>query len=124
MTQATVIGIDQLPGAGHAERFEGSQHSAQVSFFVNHNPPGTGTGLHSHPYEETFIVQAGRVRFTVSETTIDASAGDIVIVPAHTPHKFLNPGDTTLRKISIHPVPEMQTRWLQDPEDTADAPRG
>jgi mannose-6-phosphate isomerase-like protein (cupin superfamily) len=41
-----------------------------------------------HPYTEVFVVQAGRLRFTVGDATIEASAGQIVIVPAGVPHKF------------------------------------
>ncbi len=115
--RATVIEFDELPSAGDAERFEGANHHAQVSFFINHNPPGTGTRLHSHPYEETFIILAGTVRFTVADQTIDALANEVVVVPAYAPHKFLNTGDAPLQKVSIHPAARMQTEWLQDPDD-------
>jgi mannose-6-phosphate isomerase-like protein (cupin superfamily) len=53
------------------------------------------------------------VSFTVEEETVEATAGDIVVVPAETPHKFVNSGSAALRQISIHPVARMETEWLE-----------
>ena len=50
--------------------------------------------------------------FTVGERTIEATAGDIVVVPAGAPHKFVSRGETH-RHISIHPVARMKTEWLE-----------
>ncbi len=111
----TVLHRTDLPGNTSAERFEGAAYGAQISFFLNHTPPGHGTALHTHPYEETFVIQEGTVTFQVGGQTITARPGDIVIVPTHTPHKFTNSGRTTLHKISIHPVPTMITDWLEQP---------
>jgi mannose-6-phosphate isomerase-like protein (cupin superfamily) len=60
----------------------------------------------------TFIVQDGEVLFTVGERTINATAGDIVVVPARTPHKFLCRSGPH-RQFSIHPVARMETEWLE-----------
>jgi quercetin dioxygenase-like cupin family protein len=109
---ARVIKIHELPGSENASTFDGHEHGAQASFFLSHNTPDTGPKLHRHPYEETFIVQDGDVLFTVGERTIEASAGDIVVVPAGAPHKFVSRG-TTHRQVSIHPVARMQTEWLE-----------
>jgi mannose-6-phosphate isomerase-like protein (cupin superfamily) len=106
------IHVAQLPGSESASRFDGHEHGASVSLFISRNRPGTGPELHRHPYEETFIVQEGNVRFTVGESTIEVTAGQIV-VPAGTPHKFVNAGTSRLRQISIHPVPRMETEWLE-----------
>jgi quercetin dioxygenase-like cupin family protein len=83
---AHVITVDELPGGENASTFHGHRHGAQVSFFLSHNRPGTGPELHRHPYEETFIVQEGDVLFTVGGSRVEATAGDIVVVPAGTPH--------------------------------------
>ena len=104
-----------LPGGTSAERFDGSAHGAHVSFFLNHTPPGAGTALHTHPYEETFIVQEGTVTFQVAGHTLSAGPNDILVVPAHAPHKFTNTGHSTLHKISIHPVATMITDWQEQP---------
>jgi mannose-6-phosphate isomerase-like protein (cupin superfamily) len=107
-----VIRVNDLPGGENASTFDGHEHGSHVSFFLSHNRPGTGPKLHRHPYEETFIVQEGDVLFTVGDDTIEAGAGDIVVVPAGTPHKFLSRGETH-RQVSIHPVARMETEWLE-----------
>jgi mannose-6-phosphate isomerase-like protein (cupin superfamily) len=107
-----VIKVNELPGGENAETFNGHEHGASVSFFLSHNKPETGPELHQHPYEEIFIVQEGDVLFTAGDDTIEATAGDIVIVPAGTPHKFLSRG-ATHRQVSIHPAARMQTEWLE-----------
>ena len=70
---------------------------------------GEGPRLHVHPYDETFIVVAGSARFSVGDTIIDATAGDVVLGPAGVPHKFQNLGPGRLQTIDIHHSP----RWIQ-----------
>jgi quercetin dioxygenase-like cupin family protein len=113
MSSVRVIKADELPGSETASRFEGFEHGAQVSFFLSRNAPGGGPELHRHPYEETFIVREGTVRFTVGEETIEATAGDIIVVPAGTPHKFVNAGSAPMAQISIHPAARMEQEWLE-----------
>jgi quercetin dioxygenase-like cupin family protein len=108
----TAVRIESLPDSGSSHRFDGSDHGAPVSFFLIHSEPGEGPGLHMHPYAETFIVEEGEATFTVGEDTIVASAGDIVVAPAEVPHAFVNSGSGVLRSVNIHPVPEMETVWL------------
>jgi quercetin dioxygenase-like cupin family protein len=107
-----VVKVDELSSGENSSVFDGHEHGAQVSFFLSHNKPGTGPRLHRHPYEETFIVEEGDVLFTVGERTIEAGAGDIVVVPAGAAHKFVSRGPTH-RQISIHPVARMETEWLE-----------
>jgi quercetin dioxygenase-like cupin family protein len=65
-----IIDKNQLPHGGTAHRFEGHLYDdANVSFFLTDAPPGTGPGLHKHPYEEVFVVQEGEVTFTVGATS-------------------------------------------------------
>lgn len=104
--------VADLPGSVTASRFEGEAHGATVSFFLSRNQPGTGPGLHTHPYDETFIVEEGTVTFTVGDEQVEATGGDILIVPAGTPHGFVNSGSTPLRQISIHPTASMEAEWL------------
>ena len=107
-----VIKADELPRGENSSVFNGHEHGAGMSFFLSHNRPDTGPRLHRHPYEEIFIVEEGNVLFTVGESTVEATAGDIIVVPAGTPHKFLSRGETH-RQVSIHPVARMETEWLE-----------
>lgn len=70
---------------------------------------GAGPRLHVHPYDETFIVVAGRARFVVGETALDAGAGEVIFGPAGVPHRFENLGPGRLQTIDIHHSP----RWIQ-----------
>ncbi|WP_443018721.1 cupin domain-containing protein [Sphingomonas sp. 7/4-4] len=70
---------------------------------------GAGPRLHVHPYDETFIIIEGHARFFVGDTTLDASAGEVVLGPAGVPHKFQNLGPGRLQTIDIHHSP----RWIQ-----------
>jgi mannose-6-phosphate isomerase-like protein (cupin superfamily) len=112
-----VINNVELPLSGTVRFFEGFQYGdIHVSFLLVELPPGDGPDLHTHPYEEIFVVQEGQVTFTVGDATIEATGGQIVIGPAGTPHKFVNSGTGPLRQINIHPSPRMITAWLQDGE--------
>ena len=75
--------------------------------------PGEGPRLHRHPYEEVFIVLEGRPRFVVGSETVEATAGQIVIVRPRVAHKFTNAGPGRLRQIDIHVSPEFVTEWLE-----------
>jgi len=75
--------------------------------------PGGGPRLHKHPYPETFIVRQGRGLFTVGDEEIVGEAGQILIVPAGTPHKFTNLGPGPLETIDIHEKGAFETEWLE-----------
>jgi mannose-6-phosphate isomerase-like protein (cupin superfamily) len=97
------------------DTFEGYLHNAaHVSFFLSETPPGRGPRLHKHPYEEVFVVQAGTLTFTVGEETVEVTGEKIVVVPAGTPHKFVNSGAEIARHIDIHVAERMSTEWLED----------
>ena len=109
---ATIVAVDELPHGKVAARFEGAEHGAQVSFFAGAYPPGFSPPLHTHPYEETFIIQEGAGTFTIGDETIEAGAGQIVVVPAGTPHMFVTTSDVPMRQVSIHPAPRMSQENL------------
>ncbi len=69
---------------------------------------GKGPDLHLHPYPELFVVQEGTAVFTAADEEITVDAGNIVVVPAETPHMFKCAGDGTLRVVSVHPSREVQ----------------
>ena len=73
--------------------FEGASHGSEASIiFVRLEPGRSGPKLHMHPYPETFVVRRGQAAFTVGDEQVAAAAGDIVVVPADTPHRFDNGG--------------------------------
>jgi mannose-6-phosphate isomerase-like protein (cupin superfamily) len=99
-----MIEVSDLPG-NLIGRFEGREYGSSVSFFIGTFREGTGPGLHTHPYDETFIVEAGSAVFTIGDETVELSAGQIEVVPAETPHKFVS--GEGFRLISITPADHM-----------------
>lgn len=107
-----------LPSWHYADRpdagsFEGAEHGSDVSFFVVDAAPGEGPALHLHPYSETFVLQAGRARFQLGDRSIDAAAGEVVVVPPATAHRFRALGPERLRLVSVHAAARMETTWLE-----------
>ena len=103
-----VIRSEELPPSpGGTVRFEGGAYGSDVSFFHVDNEPGAGPDLHRHPYSETWIVRAGKVRITADGEEIEAGPGDVLVVGAETPHKFKNAGEGRLEIICIHSSPQI-----------------
>ena len=111
---AKVVSVDELEGGETAVSFEGRDHGASVSFFLTRHPRGSGPRLHRHPYDETFVVQEGSATFTVDGETIEAHAGQIVVVPAGAAHRFVASGEGFLRQVNIHASDRMITEWLRE----------
>lgn len=88
---------------GGTARFEGESHGSGASFFWVRNTTGQGAARHVHPYPETWVVLAGRARFTVGGQPVAAAAGDIVVAPAEVPHEFVCLGPERLEMVCIHP---------------------
>lgn len=88
----------------------GESLGTQVTVLTYGNDePGVGPPLHIHPYDEIFVVTAGRGRFFVGDQVIDAEAGETVLGPAGLPHRFINLGPGRLQTIDIHLSP----KWIQ-----------
>jgi quercetin dioxygenase-like cupin family protein len=61
-------------------------------------PDGFVAAAHVHPSQtERFNVLEGTVEFRVGGETVQAAAGDEIVVPPGTPHRFRNTGDTEAR---------------------------
>jgi mannose-6-phosphate isomerase-like protein (cupin superfamily) len=111
--RARIIDLSD-PGYGEDENeVQGHNHNAAVSVIVVDAPPGGGPKLHRHPYEEIFVIQDGTVMFTAGDETIEASGGQVVVVPGGVPHKFVNTGEGRLRQVDIHASDRFITEWLE-----------
>jgi mannose-6-phosphate isomerase-like protein (cupin superfamily) len=110
-----VLHRDDLPRDGNTYEFEGIHHQdTNVSFIWVDMPPGGTIRLHKHPYEEVFIIQEGISTFTIGPVTREARPGQIIIVPAEMPHKFMNLSDRPLKQIDIHVNKQFITDWLEE----------
>jgi mannose-6-phosphate isomerase-like protein (cupin superfamily) len=93
---------------------QGGTYGANISMiFSRLAETSGGPRLHQHPYPEIFIIRSGEALFTVGREEIRADAGQIVIVPPNTPHKFTNAGSTPLETIDIHESGKFITEWLE-----------
>ena len=99
------INLEQLPFVGMSYEFHGEKQGAPFSAYIVDAKPGQGPPLHTHPYVEVAFIIEGRATITVGDEQREVRAGGIVIIPAGTPHRFVNSGDTTLRQIDIHASP-------------------
>ena len=99
------LNVDQLPFAGMSHEFVGETQGAPFSAYVVTAKPGQGPPLHTHPYVEVAFVIEGAATITVGNETRKVKAGGIVVIPAETPHRFVNSGDTVLRQIDVHASP-------------------
>jgi mannose-6-phosphate isomerase-like protein (cupin superfamily) len=66
-------------------------------------PPGEGPPCNREPYEQMFVVRAGRAAFYVDRRLVEAGPGEVVLVPRDTRHAFRNIGEEGLRMTCISP---------------------
>jgi mannose-6-phosphate isomerase-like protein (cupin superfamily) len=99
------LSVEQLPFAGMSREFVGETQGAPFSAYIVTAQPGQGPPLHTHPYVEVAFTLEGSATITVGDEQREAKAGGIVVIPAGTPHRFFNSGDTLLRQIDIHASP-------------------
>jgi mannose-6-phosphate isomerase-like protein (cupin superfamily) len=78
-------------------------------------PPGTaGPPQHRHAeHDEGFYVVSGTARFTVADTSYDAAAGTLVMVPPGAPHTFANPGEEPVVLLNTF-TPDLYVRYFRD----------
>jgi quercetin dioxygenase-like cupin family protein len=91
---------------------EGLSLGSDVSFIINRfDKAGEQVKLHRHPYSETFLLRSGRVLFNDGISTFEAGAGEILVVPAGTPHGFTSLSDL-VEMIDVHASDRFVTDWL------------
>ena len=100
------LNLEELPFVGMSHEFVGEKQGAPFSAYVVTAKPGQGPPLHTHPYTEVAFTIEGTVTITVGDETREAKAGGIVVIPANTPHCFVNSRKTPLRQIDIHASPK------------------
>ena len=81
-------------------------------------PPHTdGPPQHRHArHDEGFYVVSGTARFTVGDTSYEASAGTLVMVPPGAPHTFANPGDEPVVLLNTF-TPDLYVQYFRDLRD-------
>lgn len=105
--------LDQLAVSPTACLFEGhARAGVDACIFVTRTPPGSAVDLHVHPYAETFVLLAGRGRWTAGDEVHELAPEDLIVVPPDTPHGFRNVGDEPLLVVSVHERGTLEQEWL------------
>jgi mannose-6-phosphate isomerase-like protein (cupin superfamily) len=100
------LNLNQLPFVGMSYEFHGEKQDAPFSAYIVNAKPGQGPPLHTHPYVEVAFTIEGTAAISVGDDTREVNAGGIVVIPANTPHRFVNTGSGVLRQIDIHASPK------------------
>jgi mannose-6-phosphate isomerase-like protein (cupin superfamily) len=80
-------------------------------------PHTEGPPQHRHArHDEGFYVVSGSARFTVGETTCEAPAGTLVMIPPGAPHTFENPGDEPAVLLNTF-TPDLYVQYFRDLRD-------
>ena len=80
-------------------------------------PHTEGPPQHRHArHDEGFYVVSGSARFTVGETTYEAPAGTLVMIPPGAPHTFENLGDEPAVLLNTF-TPDLYVQYFRDLRD-------
>lgn len=80
--------------------------------------PGYATPLHWHPYVESLFVLEGTMEAWTEggeATPLRLGPGEMIVLPACTPHVFRNAGPGVLRILGIHASPTRIVNRVEDP---------
>ena len=95
--------------------FEGHKRAGvDITMFVTKTPPGRFVELHTHPYAETFLLLAGRGRWTVADEVVELAPEQMVVVPPGTLHGFRNVGDEPLLVVAVHERGTLDQTFTED----------
>jgi mannose-6-phosphate isomerase-like protein (cupin superfamily) len=108
--------IDRSDGRTDGEQWTASYErlpgEAGVSLIIESTTrSGVGPRLHQHPYSETFVIRRGSATFAIGDGTVEGRAGQVLVVPAHTPHTFRT-GPDGYEALHIHANRHFETVWL------------
>jgi mannose-6-phosphate isomerase-like protein (cupin superfamily) len=80
-------------------------------------PHTDGPPQHRHArHDEGFYVVSGTASFSVGETTYEAPAGTLVMIPPGAPHTFANPSDETTVILNTF-TPDLYVEYFRDLRD-------
>jgi quercetin dioxygenase-like cupin family protein len=110
---ATVLALDDMEFSPTAWLFEGGPRAGVgVSMFITRTPPGGFVELHVHPYPETFLLLAGRGRWTAGDEVVELEPNHMIVVPRNTAHGFRNTGDERMLVVSVHESETLEQEFL------------
>jgi mannose-6-phosphate isomerase-like protein (cupin superfamily) len=123
MTKVSIVGPDggeiALSGPTRVRILEdGSTTSHRLGLGeITIAPHTDGPPQHRHAqHDEGFYVVSGTARFTVGDTSYDAPAGTLVMVPPGAPHTFANASDEPAVLLNTF-TPDLYVQYFRDLHD-------
>ena len=123
MTKVSIVGPDggeiALSGPTRVRILEdGSTTSHRLGLGeITIAPHTDGPPQHRHAqHDEGFYVVSGTARFTVGDTSYDAPAGTLVMVPPGAPHTFANVTDEPAVLLNTF-TPDLYVQYFRDLHD-------
>ena len=120
MTKVSIVGPDggeiALSGPTRVRILEdGSTTSHRLGLGeITIAPHTDGPPQHRHAqHDEGFYVVSGTARFTVGDTSYEAPAGTLVMVPPGAPHTFANAGDEPAVLLNTF-TPDLYVQYFRD----------
>ena len=71
------------------------------SVCISNSPPGSGAGVHRHPYDEWHVIIAGRYECQVGDEVRILGPGEAMFAPGGTRHGLKNLGPGIARQMGI-----------------------
>ncbi len=108
MHAQTMFAVDIAREAENNDAFRTVLHTGahtQVVVMTLQAGEDIGAEVHEHN-DQVLVFVEGTARAEVAGQTRDVAAGDMVIVPARTPHNFVNTGDGLLRLYTVYGPPD------------------
>jgi gentisate 1,2-dioxygenase len=93
----------------HDNSTEGCKLTPGLAVSMQWLKPGTELNGHTHSWWHLFIIQSGSGELTLGDAeAVKVNAGDVLLVPAWTPHGFVNTSATeSLAMLNMSNMPQM-----------------
>lgn len=96
--------VFRMPNAAFTGLASPSRGASETCVWRLQVHPGAEPAEHSFDHEEVLIATAGRALASLAGTSHEVTAGDAVIVPAHTSFSLANPGAEPFEAVVALPV--------------------
>lgn len=68
--------------------------------------PGDDIGLETHDLDQVLYFVSGKGEYSVGDDRGQVQPGDVVVVPAHTQHNFLNTANEPMKLFTVYAPPD------------------
>ncbi|SDB74133.1 cupin domain-containing protein [Belnapia rosea] len=93
--------FEGIPGERISIRVHSAQVGGRFSILESVAAPGCATPVHSHIEEEVFYIISGNATFRLGDETHEVSPGCRILIPAGTPHAWINRSGAELRMLAV-----------------------